>query len=97
MCESQLRDKISRRNQKPQIATLKPRATGGTAVRFSCVLFIRRLCPFDDLILASAQLTDAAAAGNLEEVLRLLGAGVSINEQDKVCILPLISHTPLYM
>jgi hypothetical protein len=38
----------------------------------------------DCSILASAQLTDAARAGNLKEVLRLLGAGASINEQDGV-------------
>ncbi len=91
MCESQLHDKISRRNPKPQITALKPGATGGTAVRVCCVLFILRLCPFDDLNLASAQLTDAAKDGNLEEVLRLLGAGASINEQDEVFVPPKIA------
>ena len=32
--KSQLRDKISRRNPKPEMDTLKRSATGGTAVRY---------------------------------------------------------------
>ena len=95
MCESQLRDKISRRYPKPKIAVLKPSATGGTAVRFPFVLFIRLLCPFDDLNLASAQFTDAARAGNLKEVLRLLDAGASINEQDGLFVPQINPFFPL--
>ena len=41
--KSQLRDKISRRDPKPEIDTLKRSATGGTAVRYMLNLYAHEL------------------------------------------------------